>query len=166
MKNRYRIMGISFFIFAMVSCAGGKDILFEKTPPFTVQSAYFQKWIAGVQGGGSGTNVHITLGNTNEEILINDIFFGDKVAKATQDPNNSESYHANFLNENNRDLIMDSNPIKESENLPIEKSPFTLESNEAVVSYTFKGEIQYYKIPNLEEKPLLAYPSNNTNGRN
>lgn len=153
------MMGIS-------SCAGGKDYMLEQNPPFTVTSAYFQKWVAGIKEGGSGTKVHITIKNIKEDISVNEIFFRDRFLNANRHPQNIDSYSADFKDEARQDVIMDGNAVKESQNTPPEKSPFNLGNNEAIISYTIKGEMHYYKISNLEEKPLIAYPSSNPNGRN
>ena len=74
MRFIFKILGLSLFIMEITSCAGSKDFVFEKNPPFTVTQAYFQKWVAGVKGGGSGTNVHITLTAIKEELKIEEIF--------------------------------------------------------------------------------------------
>ena len=165
MRYIYKILGISVVIMA-ISCAGTKDYVFEQNPPFTVSQAYFQKWVAGVQGGGSGTNLHITLSNIKEDITIEEMFFGDKIAKANKNPQNVDLYSANFLNDTNRDIIMDGNAIKEAKNKIPKVSPFILSENEVVLSYSLKGDVYYYKISNLIEKPIIAYPGSNPNGEN
>ncbi|MCB0456746.1 MAG: hypothetical protein KDC91_03310 [Flavobacteriaceae bacterium] len=166
MKNFFKILGISAFVLGVTACAGGKEYLLEKNPPFSIKEAYFQKWVAGVQGGGSGTNLHITLSNIKEDITIEEIYFGDKLAKANKNPQNIDLYTANFLNDTNRDIIMDGDATKEAKNVIPQVSPFSLSEKEAVISYSIKGEMYYYKITNLDEKPILAYPSSNPNGRN
>jgi hypothetical protein len=150
-------MGIS-------SCAGGKEYLLEQNPPFEVKASYFQKWVAGVEEGGSGTNVYITLENIKEEILVKEIYFGDRFLNAERNPQNMDSYSANFKNEGRQDVVMDGDIINESQNTPAVKSPFSLGNNEAIISYTVKDEMHYYKISNLKEKPMLAYPSSRPNG--
>ena len=166
MKKLFKILGLSIFVIGISGCAGGKDYLLEQNPPFTVSTAYFQKWVAGIKEGGLGTKVHITIENIKEEISVKEIFFGDRILSAHRHPQNIDSYSADFKDEARQDIVMDGDAIKESQNTPPEKSPFSLEKNEAILSYTIKGEMHYYKISNLEEKPLIAYPSSNPNGRN
>ncbi|NND62106.1 MAG: hypothetical protein HKN48_02810, partial [Flavobacteriaceae bacterium] len=60
-----QFLGLAFICFSITNCAGGKDgkdsaFSLEQEAPFTIQKAYFQKWVAGVQAGGSGTNVYLT----------------------------------------------------------------------------------------------------------
>ena len=66
-----------------------------------------------------------------------------------------------FKNQNNRDVIMDGDATKEALNIPPEKIPFQLNENEAVVSYFENDKMVYYKISNIEEKEILAYPQSN-----
>ena len=166
MKKLFKILGLSIFVIGISGCAGGKDYLLEQNPPFTVSSAYFQKWVAGIKEGGSGTKVHITIENIKEEISVKEIFFGDRILSAHRHPQKIDSYSSDFKDEARQDVVMDGDAVKESQNTPPEKSPFSLGKNEAILSYTIKGEMHYYKISNLEEKPLIAYPSSNPNGRN
>lgn len=148
------------------NCAGGKEVLFVKEPPFKVQTAFFQNWVAGTEAGGSGTNVSIMLGTIMEEIEVKEIYYLDDVVKAVRDAQNLDKYTGYFVNELERDFIMDENAIKEATNTPPEKSPFTLTKNEAVISYMHDGEMEYYKISNLEEKPMIAYPGMAPKGNN
>lgn len=166
MKKLFKLLGLSIMVMGISSCAGGKDYGLEQNPPFEVKSSYFQKWVAGVKEGGSGTKVHITLENIKEDILVKEIYFGDRFLNAERHPQNMDSYSVDFKNEGRQDVVMDGDTIKESKNTPPEKSPFSLGYNEAIISYTVNGEMHYYKISNLEEKPMLAYPSSNPNGRN
>lgn len=148
------------------NCAGGKDVLFVKEPPFKVKDAFFQNWVAGTAAGGSGTNVSIILGTIMEDIEVKEIYYLDHVIKAVRDAQNLDKYTGFFVNELDRDYIMDENAIKEATNTPPEKSPFTLTKDEAVISYLHDGEMEYYKISNLVEKPMIAYPGMAPNGNN
>ena len=164
MKITAFIIGMVLSLFGLSNCAGGKDALLEKSPPFKIENAFFQKWVAGVKGGGSGINFSITLTDIQEEVKVKEIYFRDRVSEAIQDPQNVDHYSAHFLDEINKYVIMDGNSIKEAANTLPEKIPFTLNPNDAVIGYLHRGELKYFKIENLEEKPILAYPSNNPNG--
>ena len=142
-------------------CGGSKtsDIKFTKTPPFSISKIYSQKWVAGVQGGGSGTNLYVSIKNISEGVEIKEFYFGKKLteAKHTSDDN----YIGYFKNEINRDVIMDGNATNEAANIPPQKPLFQLAKNEAIISYSEKGIIYYYRISNIEEKEMLAYPQSN-----
>jgi hypothetical protein len=61
---------------------------------------------------------------------------------------------------------MDGNAINEAANIPPQKSPFQLAKNEAVISYSENGKVNYYKVSNIKEKEMLAYPQGNPNIEN
>lgn len=166
MKSVLKILGLIIIVMGLSSCASGKDYVLEQNPPFKVNSGYFQKWVAGVQGGGSGTKVYISLAAINKDITVEELYFGATFLKAKRQFNNPDTYYADFLNDTNRDVIMDGEIINEAENTPPPISPFSLAKNEAVISYMLNDKKYYYKIANLEEKPLIAYPGANPNGRN
>jgi hypothetical protein len=54
------------------------------------------------------------------------------------------------------DLIMDKNPAKEYGNKApvVSKSKFDLKSNEAILEYKKDSKTLFYKILNVQEKPL------------
>ncbi len=93
-----------------------------------------------------------------------DIYFGNKKTKAKNSPQNIDQYVGYFKNETRPDMIMDSDPVQESQNVPPEVIPFQLEENEAVLSYLYEGEVKYLRITNMERKPMLAYPTTNNKG--
>ena len=66
-----------------------------------------------------------------------------------------------FITNQQRDMILDENPIRELENpVPIIRSfPFELDENEAVISYKFKGKIKYFKIASVKKEKSLFLPS-------
>lgn len=134
---------------------------FENNPPFVIQEIHFQKWVAGVQGGGSGINVYLTLESIEEDVVFQTLYFRGKSSPLNSNPNTPKRYTANFLTDQNRDVIMDSNSLKESQNTPPEKIPFQLGDNDAVFSFTENGTLQYFKVKDIEEKPMLAYPAAN-----
>ena len=55
------------------NCEGSRSKTGQYTllddPPFSVVEAYCQDWIAGIQQGGGGTNLFITLGEVTEDII-------------------------------------------------------------------------------------------------
>lgn len=149
-----------------VSCAGGKDSIYnyEQEPPFTITTSYFQKWVAGVQEGGSGVNVNLSIDNITEEVAFRHLYFRNKKETATFTPTSPDKIIGYFKTTAKRDVVMDSNPVKEANNTPNDVFPFKLKENEAVLSYYHKGEEKYLKITEIEEKPMIAYPSSNPNG--
>ncbi len=151
------------FTILFSSCGGSKsnneNVKITINPPFTISKTYSQKWVAGLKGGGSGTNLIIEFSSVSEGIDFNKIYFRGKVIEATSKKQNQIVGY--FKTEMNHDVIMDSEISKEAANTPPQKLPFQLEENEAVISYTESGKIHYFKITNIEEKEMLAYPQTN-----
>ena len=167
-KYLFGLLGLSFILLSFSNCNSSKlneqSIVLEETAPFTVIEAYYHKWIAGVQGGRSGTNVFITIENLSDGVTIKNIYFEERATEAKNSPLKPKQYAGYFKNENNRNTIMDINPNKEAQNTPPLRFPLKLSTNEAVISYLQNGTIKFFKLSNLVEKELLPYPSSNPNG--
>jgi len=160
------IFSLSVILFSLSSCAGGKEtgFSFDQEPPFTLGDVYYQDWVAGVREGGSGTNVYITIDSYIDEVVIKDIYFRNKKLKAQNTPQNRDQYIGYLKNQPRPDIIMDIDPVKESQNIPPESFPFQLEEDEAVLSYLHNEEIKFLKISKMEQKPMIAYPGVNSKG--
>ncbi len=161
MKQLVKITAIIILALFTSDCAGGKEMQFEKDPPFQIASAYTQQWVAGVQGGGSGTHIHITLENVVDGVIMKNVYYSNKVETLIQDSNKPAHYYANVKDNLNRDIIMDADPSKEAKNTPPQKLPFELGADEIAISYMVEGLLKYYKISQVEVKPMLAYPTTN-----
>lgn len=135
----------------------------EQNPPFTISEAYYQKWVAGVEEGGSGTNIHITFTEKDEDVVIQNIYFRNQVLEAKGNINQPNQFVAYYVNDTERDVIMDSDPMKEAQNTPTKLFPFELKANEAVVEYWFDGKKNYFKVSNIFQKDLIPYPQANPN---
>ncbi len=162
------VLGLFFIMILFLNCNSSKtsnsSTSFTQNPPFTMAEAYSQKWMAGVQGGGSGTNIYLNIENLEPGTLINEIYFRKKITKAN--PTSENQYIGYFKTNENNDVIMDSDPKKEAKDTPPKPFPFKLEENEAVISYIFKGKEYYFKVSNIKEKEILAYPQSNPNNGN
>ncbi len=164
--NQNKLFLAPILMVLLFSCAGGKDVLFEQDPPFQIKKATAQNWVAGVQGGGSGTIVTIYMGAIHEDLRIQELYYGEGMAQAVQDKHNIDKYVARIESDRNRNVIMSDNPKEEAKNRPPSKSPFSLEKNEVVISYVHDGELKFYKYTEVEEKPIIAYPGAQPNGIN
>jgi len=157
-------LGFVFLMMMLFGCCGSKTeestYSITQSPPFIIEDVYSQKWMAGVKGGGSGTNIYFNIKKIESETLINEIYFRSRIIKAENTTQNL--FVGYFKIDKIRDVIMDSNPTKEAKNIPPKPFPFKLEENEAVLSYILKGRDYYYKVSNITEKKTQAYPQNNT----
>ncbi|MDT0555539.1 hypothetical protein [Patiriisocius hiemis] len=156
---------VSTILLSFSNCGSTKmndSIQLEETPNFSIAEVYSQDWVAGVKDGGSGTNVHITFSGLPENIAVKKVYYKDLEAEAIQNPNTT-TFVAYFKNDMNprKDIIMDADPKKEAQNTPPKKPLFTLGENEAVIMYLENGAEKYFKITQIERKPMLAYPANN-----
>lgn len=156
-------LGFFYLTLFLFGCCGSKTeestYSITQNPPFSIEDAYSQELVAGVKGGGSGTNIYLKIENLEPGTLINEVYFRSKTIKAKNTTKNL--FVGYFKNDKNRDVIMDSNPTKEAENIPPKPFPFKLAENEAVLSYIFKGRDYYYKLLDITEKETLAYPQSN-----
>lgn len=145
------------------NCEGSKSknsqYQFVDDPPFLIIDAYSQDWISGIQHGGSGTNLYITLGEITESIIIQDFFFRGKMIKPQRTNTIRNQYVGYVKNEVNNNVIMDIDPVKESKNIPPQKIPFQLMDQEAVIGFLLNGVKRYYKLTSIEVKNPIAYPS-------
>lgn len=147
-----------FLAVLVTGCRGFKSNALTRTPPFSLKSASYQEWVAGVQSGAAGTNVTIIFNTFTDTVTIDSIYFRKKRVKAKQSANNPLEYTGYFKNEA-RDIIMDIDPASEAQNIPPEPFPFDLKDNQAVLSYLHYGKKRYYKVKELEQSPPLAYPA-------
>ncbi|PVW15104.1 hypothetical protein DDV96_06765 [Marixanthomonas spongiae] len=167
-KNILLLATTSFIFFSFSNCGSSQTNSYKLTQnaPFSIDDVFYQDWVAGVKEGGSGTNVHITFKNMEEDVVIDSIFFRNKSEKAKNSPQAKKHYIGYFKNKTNRDIVMDSDPRKEAQNTPPEPFPFNLADNEAVVSYEQNGSTEYFKITDIRKKEMLAYPQSNTTSDN
>lgn len=178
MSTFKRLSAFLFFIIALemfVGCSATKKdaITFVEDPPFKIEHAYFQNWLAGIPEGGSGTNINVSFSEIQDDVQIEYFYFTDKVIKPIATPQYRDQYtepglqyRGYYRNDIKQDIIMSSNPIDEANNLMRQKPPFELEKDQLVIGYRFEGKktIHYYKLPFISERPMTAYPQNNPNG--
>ncbi len=157
---------ILMFIFmtSFSQCSSSKKL--QSKTPIEFGDAYFQKWVAGVKGGGSGINIFIPINESiSEEFILDSVYFRGKVAKLEVKPNDKTLYIGRFktgFNTMKPDIIMSSDSKEEYGNqLPKieEKIPFDLKDNECIVSYKKSDKTKYYKIENIIEKQAQHFPS-------
>ena len=158
------VLGLSFVTLSVSNCGATKTDSFEANPPFEVGSAYVQNWMAGVQGGGSGTNFHVNFSNIEEGVVFENVYFGKRGATLVSSPNVRVQYIGYFKNDINTNVIMDGETINEAVNTPPLVSTFDLADDEAVLSYIVDGNLKHYKISGVERKEPIAYPGVNPNG--
>jgi len=134
----------------------------QENPPFVVGEANFQKWLGGTPDAGKGIHFTLTFSEISEGVLIEKIYFRGKEEILNQNIHNPKAYLATFFDKPKQEIIMDSNPLKEMDNPRpslTSEIPFELKANEAVIQYQKGNKNYYYKIENITEKEVVAYPS-------
>lgn len=132
-----------------------------RNPAFAKAETTFYKWIAGVQGGGSGINMSFNWNAMPENLVMKDAYFRGSIARIQQ---SQKGYSANFVSDQNgpRDLIMHGDSEREAVNTPPVqklKFPVTLTDKQVGIIYEENGQLVYTIINNPIEKPQVAYPS-------
>lgn len=153
-------------LFGMASCAGFNNVyVLEEEPHFTLDNVFYQKWVAGVKKGGSGINLHFTATTYSGDVRFMHAYFRLRKQAINQNEATPDVYMVNFRDEELKDRIMDADSNKEATNTP-DEFPFELKDNEAVLSYLMDGELKFYKVGPIAEKPMLAYPGTGGEGPN
>ncbi|RAV29432.1 hypothetical protein [Sinomicrobium soli] len=103
-------------------------------------------------GRGEGIRVFVPAGvpDTDTGISLDSIYYrGRRAALRKTEKDSYAVYIADFPATARPDRVVHSDPRKESGNRPSSVSsgiPFDLEDNEAVVRYTEKGKVRYFRI--------------------
>ncbi|MFD1062528.1 hypothetical protein ACFQ1Q_04660 [Winogradskyella litorisediminis] len=147
-----KLLCLALLTVSFSQCASTMKL--EKEAPTTFGETYYQNWVAGVQGGGSGINVFIEV--NSKSIQLDSIYFRGNIAKLQTKPSNKQMYIGRFSTEANKSLY--ETLSKSDVKLQDEDFPFKLDNSECVVSYSEDGKQKYFKISNLKEKPLEALP--------
>lgn len=150
-----KLIGIILFALGVTQCASVK---FDKNPPFTITNADYENWVGGIPGV-EGTNVRFYY-TSNTNIAFDSIYFNGKKTKAElrKDDKGRTMLVGSFKTSNIKgelDLQLHSDPKQEYGNTPpqeVEKIPFELKKNEAIISYKIDNTIKYFKVENLQER--------------
>ena len=152
------VLAITLSIF---NCASS-DAKLQTKAPTTFEDVYYQKWVGGVQGAGSGITLFIQT--KDNSVVIDSVYFRGKTAQLETKPNTKNLYIGRFKTTTNapKDIILTHNLDEEIKNeIEIEapKFPFILNTNECVVSYKKNDKTMYFKITNIKEQETVNYPS-------
>jgi len=145
---------VAIVLIGLLSCSSSKEV--QQDISENINSVYYQKWVAGIQGGGRGINFYVNLktplseGNTLDKVQF-------ETYEAIFEKESEVRYVARIKIQQD-DLILDENPQKEYGN----KAPeVKLKPNEANLYFTIKGKQRVKNLQNVKEKQMLAYPSTN-----
>lgn len=163
MKIISNMLLLSIIFISFTNCSSAQKL--EKETPFKIESAYFQSWVAGIEGGGSGINIFISTEDLSQKkIDLDSVYFRGKASKFETKPIKPYSFIGRFSTPFNqkRDLIMSNKPNAEYGNeapQPNFKIPFKIKDDECVISYKEGNKTKYFKIEKVVEKKSIQYPS-------
>jgi hypothetical protein len=159
LKSLFAIIACVLIPFTMTQC-GTTKIALQETP-FQTGEVYFEQWIAGVQGGGSGINVYVPITEISDAIQLQEAVFRGKVAPLTRSIDGL--YIARFKTDlnNERDITMHADAIEEVVNTPEVSTsfPFPLTKDELGIVYTMRGVLKYTKLTKIIQKESIPMPS-------
>ena len=147
------ILGI---VVGFSQCGSSK---FETNPPFVITDAVYNNWFV-KESDNKGMVVNINY-TSSYNVKFDSIFFSKKAEKLTINRlNNKKTLTANFTFTKKPDVILSKNTIEEKSNtIPIiNKFPFELKRNEAIISYKVKDKINYFKINTIKKGKTIFYP--------
>ncbi len=153
-----------FFSLSFLQCKSSQSIPFINKTVAADSNVYYQNWVAGVKGGGSGTNLFIAK-SLIAPIKPNSVYFRGKIVTFEVLKVGGDYYIARFKGSANQqsDYQMNLDSHKEYGNdIPkelVQDFPFDLTKQEAVISYYQDDKLMYLKITNIQEKPSVPYPS-------
>lgn len=153
------LIGLFVLTMSMSECNSKK---LEPNPPFQVDNAYAQKWMAGVAQGGSGINVVVPVSKMEADVTLEWVYYmGHKVALATK-PGDDSVYVGHIVFKAKEDMTMSDesngeygNPVPEVG----EHNQFKLKEDELVVGYTYQGKSMLSKFQGVMQKEQQNYPS-------
>lgn len=159
-RKTFRFLSLAIISVSFSQCAS--TIKFQKEAPISFGEVYCQSWVAGVKGGGSGTNIFIKT--ESNDLVLDSVYFRGKVSKLETKPGNKQLFIGRFLSTSNTEkynLGTTSSDKRNDENFP-----FTLQNSECVVSYTVDEKINYYKLGNIIERQTDAMPMSTLPNKN
>ncbi|WP_439130786.1 hypothetical protein [Polaribacter sp.] len=151
---------LSLFI-AITNFSQCGSLQFDEKPPFKITNAVYENWTGG-QPGVQGTNVKINY-TTKEDIDFENVYFRNKVTNLQTKKATSGKLVIGYFKTSTKqnEVAIDNNPTKEINNpVPvIQKFPFKLHENDAIISYRINGKLKYYKIKSLKKEKSISFPS-------
>lgn len=159
MKTSVQILFLLLIVIILGYCAPKEGI--KTSFPQKIKSVYFQKWIEGKEPKGRVTLFYIEFeAPLSKDIQLQKIYFQNQEGNFEQATKNTFVAHLAPIH-SNPDLILHKDSRKEYGNRApiITKPKFVLKPTEAVLEYKSNGKSYFFKINNLKEKPMIAYPS-------
>lgn len=145
---------LTLITFTIVSCSSSKEVI--KNFSENIESVYFQKWVSGIEEGGSGIKFYLNFKEPlSKEFKLRKVSFQSHPSIFEKI---SETDYIAKIDISKRDYILGLNPVDEYGNQePDRKDNY----NDAFIFYEVNNKKYMIRILNVKEKPMIAYPSMN-----
>lgn len=125
---------------------------------FPISEIYYQSWVAGVRGGGSGIDVHITfkdkLPSGVKLVKVQLLNYTSHAIDRIED----SKYIARIKTETNQMNFEESSKDENGNKLPVINEN-SLKEGEVLLTFEKNGKIVTQLIQNVKQVEMLAYPS-------
>lgn len=151
MKN-----ALLFVFLCLVSCASRKEITTDL--PYEIETIYYQNWIGGQEQSGSGTHFHVFFKKPlPENCTLAKVYYLDRESFFESE---STTHFVAYYFAPKKDLILDGESQNEYGNkAPILTEPkYKLNPGEVILEFHEGTTVRLYKVNNVGEKELVAYP--------
>lgn len=124
---------------------------------FPISEIYYQSWVAGVRGGGSGIDVHVEF--TNELPKDTELKEVQLLNYTSYKVENTEKtkYIARIKTEAN-EMVLAENPKDEYGNQTPIKKENSLKKGDVLLIFEKNGDTFTQLVENVKEVEMLAYP--------
>ena len=145
-------------IMSLYSCANGKKL--QEEAPVAFQPVYYTTHVAQDDSNASRINLYLPTKDMDPKVVqLDSVYFRGRKAELVKAEEPPGLYVAYFeIPGRDKNFVMHVDPRKEYGNtVPmLEKSPFELKADEAMVVFRKKGKLGYYKLKGIEERGLAS----------
>lgn len=138
----------------------GSSQIFEAEAPVEMDTAYVEPWTAGEEKQYKGVNLLFPVRMDGKTVLDTVYYRYKKAPLLRIQKDNYLVYKATLeLDTAPYDMVMHTDPREEAGNRPPPRKQhdFDLKDDEAIISYTRKGKIRYFKVSGLQSSPAIHY---------
>ena len=146
MKNALQFTAGIFMLVLFASCGSNKDL--QERAPAQFSEVYYTYDSNGIE-----LNIPVTS-IQDQRISLDAVYFHGMKSNLMQSEEKPNLYVANFRM-GSGDMVMHEDPKEEYGNKPPqlpEKSPFSIDDDEAILVFTQDDQIKYYKLTGIVEK--------------
>jgi len=159
-----KILVIGLAALSSLSMSKCSDKSLEENPPFKVDFAYAQKWVAGTQQGGSGINLAFTILDMEPDVTIDTVYYLTHKVSLETKPQSENMYFGYIAFKAKQDMVMSGEGTDEYGN-PVpdvgSKHGYELTREQAVLQYKHNGKTYVTMVQGVVQKEQLNYPSAN-----